>query len=1234
MRTTKGPFTAAAGIIALLLFYCSASAQTEWTEVFPAPEQIGLAGITFLTPDIGITVGGKGEIMRSTDGGQSWYPEYVTHYQTLWGITKISYSTAIAVGDSGIILESTNRGISWFRLPSSTSNNLKAVAFINSTVGYAIGDRQTIIKTTDAGLSWIKMPVAIDTGMTLRGVAILNPDTVICVGGSYTIRTSNGGATWQVVDSSSYYSLNSTAFFDSDTGIAVGASGLELRTTNSGLNWNASYVEDPWGDYQNFFGIYVFDNQQAMVNYNEGFFYTKDAGKTLGEVMSGVFDGYTNLSFATRLNGTAVGPGSFGAPIINTTDGGQDWHPQVIYYYNTIRSICAIDVNHVIVVGDNRTLIRTSNRDASWSRILPIAPLSLRSVKFFGYDAGIAVGDSGTIYSTNDTGLTWHQQHSIVDNRLNSVVLIDDMNAFIAGDSGVILKTTDGGINWIKQQSGVTANLSGIFFLNANDGFVVGNAGTILTTTNGGVNWSKSDDSIYSDLSAISFSNDYTGAIVGRNGTILWTTNEGISWKKISTSAANDLNCLTFGRDDTCYAAGASGIILRITDNGRNCSQINNTSVFYDVIGSGHIRQNTDINFYGVSFANPDTLYVTGDSGIVMKSPLAGTYNYWETQFSTTTNDLHGVFCHDSNNAVAVGDTGTILHTQVGGSIWLHQNSNVPYNLESIDFVNRDTGIIAGQHGTILYTTNDGSDWVNRSVDTINYYGAFLSNGNTATVVGDSGTILRSTNAGITWTKYKILSNATLRGVAFQNHDTGVAVGDSGYIFNTTDAGANWQFDSSRTSNNFASVCFAATDTCFAVANGTEWIQATSHTGYTKNVYVVLRSTNAGESWIAIHNNYDEYDPEDNHLFDLSYTNGLTGWATGQGTISITTDGGATWAWSGGASSNLYSISMFKYTGYAVGGKGTIVRLATGGVTSKEWFNYSNKNIDFGSIRLDSIQTDSISITNWNSDTVSLDLWYYNSNAFSISSISFMLAPSESKNLYMTFSPTSTGQQKGVFIFSYDGVPSTDTIFVTGIGIGSVFATDARELNFGNIPQDSSSTKKITISDPGNAPLNISQVYSTNSHFQVPGNFITVFTNENDSVPVTFKPDGVQEYSGYIIFVSDAITSPDSIKVTGDGLSGVKENADVIPGSYGLEQNYPNPFDPVTNISFSIARESQVKLCVYNVLGEMVATLADEKMAGGSYTANFDATALPNGVYFYKLNAEEFNATRTMVLAR
>ena len=107
---------------------------------------------------------------------------------------------------------------------------------------------------------------------------------------------------------------------------------------------------------------------------------------------------------------------------------------------------------------------------------------------------------------------------------------------------------------------------------------------------------------------------------------------------------------------------------------------------------------------------------------------------------------------------------------------------------------------------------------------------------------------------------------------------------------------------------------------------------------------------------------------------------------------------------------------------------------------------------------------------------------------------------------------------------------------------------------------------------------------------------------------------------------------------------GVNPISPVVPGEFALTQNYPNPFNPATTIPFAIARTARTEIAVYNILGQKVATLANELMTPGYYKVQWNGTntsgaAVASGVYFVRMSSQadkgvSFSALRKLVLMR
>ncbi len=97
---------------------------------------------------------------------------------------------------------------------------------------------------------------------------------------------------------------------------------------------------------------------------------------------------------------------------------------------------------------------------------------------------------------------------------------------------------------------------------------------------------------------------------------------------------------------------------------------------------------------------------------------------------------------------------------------------------------------------------------------------------------------------------------------------------------------------------------------------------------------------------------------------------------------------------------------------------------------------------------------------------------------------------------------------------------------------------------------------------------------------------------------------------------------------------GIKKVSELTPSGYSLEQNFPNPFNSMTNIRFNILNTEIVKIKVYDILGKEVKTLLNEYKEPGTYQLRFDAKDLPTGIYFYKIKSGNFSETKKMILAR
>jgi len=118
----------------------------------------------------------------------------------------------------------------------------------------------------------------------------------------------------------------------------------------------------------------------------------------------------------------------------------------------------------------------------------------------------------------------------------------------------------------------------------------------------------------------------------------------------------------------------------------------------------------------------------------------------------------------------------------------------------------------------------------------------------------------------------------------------------------------------------------------------------------------------------------------------------------------------------------------------------------------------------------------------------------------------------------------------------------------------------------------------------------------------------------------------------HTLLLSESQVNVDQIQLVQEMGTGV--NGSRMPEGYALEQNFPNPFNPVTTISFSLAKASNVKLTVYNVLGQKVASPVIGRMTAGAHAVQFDAGKLSSGIYIYRIEAGDFKMQKRMLLLK
>ena len=175
----------------------------------------------------------------------------------------------------------------------------------------------------------------------------------------------------------------------------------------------------------------------------------------------------------------------------------------------------------------------------------------------------------------------------------------------------------------------------------------------------------------------------------------------------------------------------------------------------------------------------------------------------------------------------------------------------------------------------------------------------------------------------------------------------------------------------------------------------------------------------------------------------------------------------------------------------------------------------------------------------------------------------------------------------------------------------------------------------LILSCTGDDTLVITNIESNNSRFTSSLKSVVILPGKSRTDTLRFDPQNAGLDSGFLVITSNAVSSPDTIRLSGTGLPLSGLIAGQIPCEFALQQNYPNPFNPTTTIAFALAEKAAVTLKIYDLTGREMAVLIDnESLNAGNYTFLWNAAQLPTGIYFYHLRAGDFSAMKKLVLVK
>lgn len=521
--------------------------------------------------------------------------------------------------------------------------------------------------------------------------------------------------------------------------------------------------------------------------------------------------------------------GDFGT-ILQTTNG-TDWTTMKSgTHYKLFGVASNPSASKTFVVGYKGIILKTEMDWVDWNPISSPTLFSLYSIDFATDQIGVIVGDSGTILRTDNGGESWSKISAGLTLPLLDVHFPSETTGYLVGSGGTIMKSTDAGASWSDvSYSSVENNLTSVYFGDELSGVAVGANGIVITTLDGGATWQyyfTNNELLYGasyyQKTAIDTICD-TVLVAGANGTIIKTDSCGITWQNTTHSSAYTLNDITFPENNYGYAIGGDPYgdepyMLRYSDT-----------------ASWQVHHVDTITHYltEIFFLNPDVGYISGRSGSIYKTTNKGIS--WIPLESGVNETLYSISFLNNLLGFVAGTNGIILKTTSGDTIWSELTTGTTNNLYSLDLtISSNGGYAVGEAGTILKINSGGSEIFPIASNTIEHlYDVFMKSDTVAFAVGFNGTILKIRTVFGSQEVVPIPSGITtpFNDIYFVNNSTGYIAGEGGVMLQTTDAGFTWYPQYTGTSNNLRGLTFIDEVTGYTAGSGATILKTTNGGG-------------------------------------------------------------------------------------------------------------------------------------------------------------------------------------------------------------------------------------------------------------------------------------------------------------------------------------------------------------------------------------------------------------------
>ncbi len=1157
-------------------------------------------------------------ISLSTDNGSSWAS--VNSGLNNLSIFSLAVSgTNIFAGTYEAVFLSTNNGSSW----TSVSNGLTlldimyvqalAVSGNNVFAGTQFGG---LFRSTNNGTNWTKIGLgalyANVTSLAVKG------DKLFVGTGEGIYLTTDNGTTWASVNPNLTYPPSVYSIAVSGENLFAGTSNGLFLTTNNGEAWTQLSSGLPANSPVDHI---VVDGTNIIACSENGIYHSTDNGYNWSFFISSPYN--TNIK-ALALNGDNIFAGTYGFGVSLTTLNSPNWIPVSNGIMNTDVRATIMDGGNLFAGTYGGGVFLSTDNGENWSwRSSGLTNMYILS--FAGSGNNLFAGTNGGVFLSTNNGLNWTSVSN--SNMYVKSLAVNGSNIFAATSEGIFLSTNNG-TSWTAISSDLPLNTS-VYSLALNGtNLFAGTSNGIFLSANNGSSWAP----IYLGLSIYSFAVRGTNIFAGTNSSVYLSTDNGTNWAPVNTGLINSVKSLAISGTNI-FAGTDKGVYLS-TNNGTNWTSVSyglpsNTSVSSLCLGG--------VNLFAGSFRG---VWRRPLSEMIIPPGSYSLFSFKEYLFDVPSTLSAGISSITFDRKQTIQSTveinGVDTRPVISEFLW-------------------DWGDFQTSRGYFPQThTYIGRN--NYNVRIISYYAG--GERDTAEV------LVRFSSPNIS-----VVPLPDVTCVHVPNENVVLSSRDfPGY----KPPSLTFFDDSFFSIDSFSTIMYRSTlEYILSVAASIqmEFVNNDAYKFNSKFEQYMLRDPNFSGAYSIWYSNPVAFGAENDLVsngIDYSSLFHEMGHNFTLNTPSNYYYGGRI----DGNANAIYSETLAQIFQHATGYE-IVNNYASYGLSEDFMLEIKQSVIETIKV-LRSAYENYLSagkpFSSWNNPSTEADETFgtFMTIAFKFcehaenSGVGYMQPLKRVMHLLQSFS--------SCWKVRYDHWNNTteaakfrSTLMVTALSYA--FETDLRnEFRSLNFPVDDQIYNELY-----NTPVPVElaefncymlQCNSVRLNWKT----ITEVNNYGFDVERTMTNDGESHSSivngqwEKIGFVqgSGNSNSPKNYSFTdnkpGSGkvayrLKQIDINGDfkysnvvmadlLSPGRFDLSQNYPNPFNPLTTISYQLSKFSHTTLKVYDVLGNVVATLVNEEKPAGTYEVTWNAGNLSSGVYFYQLKAGNFLSKKKMVLLK